>query len=98
MLLAARTRDCLVGSPSPGGKPVRSAFFVLLSAVLCSPSGAAAKGPVFERLVLASHKKVKQNHYSCLARLADDRVLAVWTSWEGHGVRRIIGSFSADHG
>ena len=71
---------------------------VLLATALAPSIRGLAEETLFERLVLASHDKLPQNHISCLARLGDERLLAVWGSWAKNGPRDIVASFSADHG
>ena len=70
---------------------------LLAAAAVSSGAGATKKEPLFERLVIASHEKVKSNCYPCLARLDDGRLMVVWSANAGKG-NHIVGAFSSDHG
>ena len=70
---------------------------LLATVVFFSPGRTAARELFFERLIIASHEKVKRNCYPCMARLDDGRLMVVWSPGGSNG-HRIVGAFSADHG
>ena len=69
----------------------------LTAGVVSTVACGGAVPPFFDRFVIASHKAMKMNCYPCLARLADGRLMIVWSANAGKG-NKVVGAVSTAAG